>query len=73
MEKTIDDFTDCCHCEDPEWIEFRMKRENESLIEYVKRITPNSENATFTQFTVTHKRHTNFTLEPYKIEDILIR
>ena len=68
MEKTIYDFLDCCHCGDPELIKFMMVRENESLLEYAKRTTPYSENATFTEFMVTHKRHTNFILEPYKQE-----
>jgi hypothetical protein len=63
-DKTINDFMDVCHCMDPKWENFMMKRENESLIDFAKRITPNSDNCIFTQFKVTYRRHTNFILEP---------
>jgi hypothetical protein len=55
---------DVCHCMDPKWENVMMKRENESLIDFAKRITPNSDNCIFTQFKVTYRRHTNFILEP---------
>jgi len=71
MEKTIEDFMDCCHCGDPEYKLFMQTKKQtaplgETLPDYVTRTTPKIllENCIITYFTVKYKRQSDSIPDP---------